>query len=213
MRDRKWRHRKYVLPITRIFPALFSYNSSSTKCTIAHDRHGYWMWCDRKWPVNVTRSDVIKPEVGVSRPFFACFRIFSRFLVMLCSIPRVLSITSAGNDRTGSMPCAIPAFSSAFFLAIVVGQNIRLRMTDKATGCDVTESHVTWSGDFLLSSGVFEYFRDFWLWTMLCSTPLVLSITSAFSLVFLLNNLRIKWMKWSRNYHCCMYNEICKLHC
>ena len=33
------------------------------------------------------------------------------------------------------------------------------------------------------------------------------------TVVFLLNNLRVKRMKWYRNSHCCMYNEICKLHC
>ena len=61
---------------------------------------------------------------------------------MLCSIPRVLSITSVGSDAP-KYALRNPGFFQRFFLAIVVGQNIRLRMTDKATGCDVTESHVT----------------------------------------------------------------------
>jgi hypothetical protein len=76
---------------SRLFPALFSYYSSRTKYTIAHDRHGYRMWRDRK-----------------------------------------------SRDLKWGLP--------------------------------------------VLSSGVFGYFRGFWLWTMLFSTPRVLSITSAFSL-------------------------------
>ena len=80
-----------------------------------------------------------------------------------------------------------------FFLTIVVVQNVPLRMTDMAIGCDMTVS-VTRSdvikaevGFPSLFSGVFGYFRFF---AMLCRTPRVLSITSA--LVFLLNNLTVK---------------------
>jgi hypothetical protein len=53
-RDREWRDRKTALigsDVTeecsahaRNFPAFFSYYSSSTKCTIVHDRHGYRKW-------------------------------------------------------------------------------------------------------------------------------------------------------------------------
>jgi hypothetical protein len=41
--SRKWSH-AHVQPV----PALFSYYSSSTKCIIAHDRHGYRKWRDRR---------------------------------------------------------------------------------------------------------------------------------------------------------------------
>ena len=37
--DRMWSRAQHV-------PAFCSYYSSSTKCTIAHDRHGYRMWRD-----------------------------------------------------------------------------------------------------------------------------------------------------------------------
>ena len=49
-----------------------------------------------KWMklVNVTRSDAIKPKVGVSALFLVFSDIFEVF-VMLCSTPRMLSITSA----------------------------------------------------------------------------------------------------------------------
>ena len=45
-RNWKWKgdHFPHFLPrISRVF-YFFSYYSSSTKCTIAHDRHGYRMW-------------------------------------------------------------------------------------------------------------------------------------------------------------------------
>ena len=45
-----------------------------------------------------------------------------------------------GSDITGNMFCACPAFSPALFLTIVVVQSVPLRMTDMATGCDVTGS-------------------------------------------------------------------------
>ena len=61
-----------------------------------------------------------------------------------------------------------------------------------ATGFDVTSQEVTssdrkWMIPLGMCSDLFE---------VLCSTPMVFSITSAFSVVFLLNNLRVKWMKW-----------------
>ena len=49
---------------------------------------------------------------------------------------------------TGSMFCECPeVHSRAFFLTIVVVQNVPLLMTESsmATGCDVTESDVTGS--------------------------------------------------------------------
>jgi hypothetical protein len=64
-RDRKLRHnRKYVLRI----PALFSYHSSSTKCTIAYDVSSMATGCDVS-ESDVTGSDVtginvIRPKVG-----------------------------------------------------------------------------------------------------------------------------------------------------
>ena len=85
--DRKWRHGSMFCACTD-FPYVFI-------LTIVVVQHVPWpTWLpDVTWPVNVTRSDVIKPEVGF-QPFFWCFLIFSRFFAMLCSTPRVLSITS-----------------------------------------------------------------------------------------------------------------------
>jgi len=54
-----------------------------------------------------------------------------------------------------------------------------------------------------LFSGCFRIFSRFFV--VLCSTPRPRSHCVVF--------LRFKWMKWYRNSHCCMYNEICKLHC
>jgi hypothetical protein len=48
--DRKWCHKTG----SECFPAFFSYYGSSTKCTIAHDRHGYRMWRDRLTSPEVT---------------------------------------------------------------------------------------------------------------------------------------------------------------
>jgi hypothetical protein len=73
--DRKW-SRAHAQPD----PAFFSYDSSSTKCIIAHDRHGYRMWRDPEWgfpwkggvracaiSVLVGHFDVIKHDpVGLS---------------------------------------------------------------------------------------------------------------------------------------------------
>ena len=59
-RDRKLRHnRKYVLRI----PALFSYHSSSTKCTIAYDVSSMATGCDVS-ESDVTGINVIRPKVG-----------------------------------------------------------------------------------------------------------------------------------------------------
>jgi len=46
--DRKW-SRAHAQPVS----ALFSYYSSSTKCIIAHDRHGYRKWPKFTWPRRV----------------------------------------------------------------------------------------------------------------------------------------------------------------
>ena len=100
--DRKWRHRKQSWPegigsdLTEVcsaharifFRVFFSYYISSTKCTIAHDRHGYG--CD----VTGQRHQKWRHETG-SGGFPLLFSDFFRFFVMLCSTPRVLSITSA----------------------------------------------------------------------------------------------------------------------
>ena len=69
---------------TRIFPVLFSYYSSSTKCTIAHAGS------------SMTTGSDIGPEVRVSRPFFRVFsdfRGFSLCCVVLqgCFLPRLRS--------------------------------------------------------------------------------------------------------------------------
>ena len=80
--DRKWRHRKWrdrnwkshnrkwsrahVQPV----PAFFSYCSSSTKCTIAHDRHGYRMWRD---PLGRVRCAHVLPEVAQYPPYWGLF--------------------------------------------------------------------------------------------------------------------------------------------
>ena len=145
----------------RLFPALFSYYSSSTKCTIAHDRHGYWMWRDRKWSVDVTRSDVIKPEVGIPALFSRVFGYFRGFW-LCCVVLLGCFLSRPPKWPHRKYVLRNPGFFPRFFLTIVVGQNIRLRMTDMATGCDVTESHVTWSGDFpsflLVLSDIFEVF-------------------------------------------------------
>jgi len=50
-RDRKWRqsrNRRYVLRMRNRY--ILYYYSSSTKCTIAHDRHGYRKWPKVTWP-------------------------------------------------------------------------------------------------------------------------------------------------------------------
>jgi hypothetical protein len=53
-----------------------------------------------------------------------------------------------GSDViTGSMFCACPEVCPRLFFTIVVVKNVPLLMTESsmATGCDVTESHVTGS--------------------------------------------------------------------
>jgi hypothetical protein len=86
--------RKYDLRMPGFFPALFFLTIvvvQNVPLSMTYMATG----CD------VTESDLTGsmfcacPEVGVSRPFFGCFRIFSRFFAMLCSTPRVLFITSA----------------------------------------------------------------------------------------------------------------------
>ena len=60
---------------------------------------------------------------------------------------------TTGSDVTGSGPerkyvLRMPGSGARFFLTIVVVQNVSLRMTGSsmATGCDVTENHVTSKG-------------------------------------------------------------------
>ena len=43
-RDQNQKSQKWSRAHAQPAPALFSYYSSSTKYTIARDRHGYWMW-------------------------------------------------------------------------------------------------------------------------------------------------------------------------
>jgi hypothetical protein len=50
MRSWKWHHGSDRVRMRNRFPCFFSYYSSSTKCTIAHDRHGYRMWPRRDFP-------------------------------------------------------------------------------------------------------------------------------------------------------------------
>ena len=48
--------------------------------------------CDRKWRHGKWRHNIGSEGFP---PFFCCFRIFSRFFVILCCTPRVFSTTSA----------------------------------------------------------------------------------------------------------------------
>ena len=65
---RKSRDRIDAQPV----PAHFSYNSSSTKCIIAHDRHGYRKWRDRSLhdPEGVSLEGCahVQPKVPQYRP-------------------------------------------------------------------------------------------------------------------------------------------------
>jgi hypothetical protein len=76
--DRKWRQshdRKWSHAHAQPVPALFSYYSS-TKCTIAHDRHGYRMWRTEGFPWKggmrirklrkICSSGAFSPEVASS---------------------------------------------------------------------------------------------------------------------------------------------------
>jgi hypothetical protein len=55
-------------------------------------------------------------------------------------------MTATGSHVTGSDRVCMRNRFPRFFLTIVVVQNVPLCMTDMATGCDVTEAHVTPSG-------------------------------------------------------------------
>ena len=67
---------KYALRMPGFYPRFSSFYSSSTKCTIAHDRHGYRMWRDRLTSPEVTSENRKWGFLALFRMFSDIFEVF-----------------------------------------------------------------------------------------------------------------------------------------